>query len=50
MAQLFIKNMQSSAFTFGFLHCHDIYAAIKIGLGYRSLDESHLIQESTNKI
>ena len=41
--QLFIKNMQFSTSTFGLLQCHDIYAAIEIGLDCRSLDESHLI-------
>ena len=43
MTQLLIRNMQSSTFTFGFLQCHDIYVATKIGLGHRTLDESHLI-------
>ena len=41
--QLFIGNMQFSTSTFGLLQCHDIYAAIEIGLDCRSLDESHLI-------
>ena len=41
--QLFIRNMQFSTSTFGLLQCHDIYAAIEIGLDCRSLDESHLI-------
>ena len=41
--QLFIRNMQFSTSTFGILQCHDIYAAIEIGLDCRSLDESHLI-------
>ena len=40
---LFIRNMQFSTSTFGLLQCHDICAAIEIGLDCRSLDESHLI-------
>ena len=43
MTQLFIRNVQFSTSTFGLSQCHDIYAAIEIGLDCRNLDESHLI-------
>ena len=47
ITQPFIENMQSSTFTLEFFsQCHVMFAAIEIGLGYRSLDENQQVRSS----